>query len=309
MVYQPEENDSELYEFIPEMFMIPPMDGFLRRMLAARWGLILVSSPDHVDRGEVLDFLANLVIQQDFYSEFSAEVGEFENLEKEQRQLKSLDDVMGEAAEVIDEVNHEENGIDEIPDKFSRNSDVVFVKKLTTENVAGTIEQAMGGRLVVAGIEADGSFPALGNFLRLSGSPHLVAASLMGIIGLNTVAMICPECKMQVEINTAETGLLLMGNEPEVFISYTGRGCEHCDNTGLKGRLLINESCEISEKLRTAIKDGIPLRQLRILAKHEGMRTLLDAAWNLVESGVISIDELSRIANITDPEADKPANL
>jgi len=37
-------------------------------------GLILVSTPEHVDRHEILDFLANFALRQNFYSEFSAEL-------------------------------------------------------------------------------------------------------------------------------------------------------------------------------------------------------------------------------------------
>jgi len=53
----------------------------------------------------------------------------------------------------------------------------------------------------------------------------------------------------------------------------------------------------------------MPLRQLRILAKSEGMRTLLDAAWDLVDAGQTSLEEVSRIADVTDPESDIPLDL
>jgi len=309
MVYHPEESESGLYTFEPEMFLIPPMEGFLRRVLGARWGLILVCAPDHINRADILDFLANFALQQDYYSEFSADLGDFENLEKKKRRLRTLEEAVDDAVDVMNEIGEKDRGLTAPDGNFSRNSDLVFIDHLTPENVPGVVEQAMGGRLAIAGMDADGSFPALKNFLELLASPHLAAASLMGIIGLNTVAGICPDCKVRIEIDPTETEMLLLGKTPEMLVLHTGKGCETCNYTGVTGRILIHEAFEISEKVRTGIRDGMALRQLRILAKREGMRTLLDAAWDLVDAGLTSIEEVSRIADITDPESEKPTEV
>jgi len=309
MVYHPDENESDLYCFEPERFLVPPMEGILRRLFGVRWGLILVSTPEHVDRHEILDFLANFALQQNYYSEFSAELGVFEDLEVEQRRLRTLDDVLEEASEVISEAEKKANEFDISPVNFSRNSDLVFIENLTSENMPDAVGQAMGGRLAVAGITADGSFPALGSFLKLLGSPHLVAASLMGIIGLNSVAKNCPHCIVRIEIQPTEMEYLLLGQEPDVLVAYEGKGCEKCSHTGTHGRILIHEGLEVGERVRSGIRDGMPLRQLRILAKNEGMRTLLDAAWDLVDAGQASLEEVSRIADMTDPESDIPLDL
>jgi type II secretory ATPase GspE/PulE/Tfp pilus assembly ATPase PilB-like protein len=142
---------------------------------------------------------------------------------------------------------------------------------------------------------------ALRELNSLMKSDHLIAASLMGIIALNTVKRICPYCKVQVEHELSGEDVILAGKESAVVHSYIGTGCKSCDGTGYMGNILIHEGFETSPNIRNRILESIPLRQLRIVAKREGMRTLLDAAWNLVEAGETTLDEVTRIADITDP--------
>jgi type II secretory ATPase GspE/PulE/Tfp pilus assembly ATPase PilB-like protein len=65
----------------------------------------------------------------------------------------------------------------------------------------------------------------------------------------------------------------------------------------------------LSGNIRGKILEALPLRQLRIVAKKEGMRTLLDAAWDLAVSGETTLEEVARIADLTDPGREDPTDL
>ena len=119
----------------------------------------------------------------------------------------------------------------------------------------------MCGRLVVAGMVADGSFTALSAFNALLGSTHLAAASLIGIIGMNTVVRLCPDCKTACEYEIRDEDMLLMGISEPKLRGYESDGCESCNHTGTLDRILITETLEVSEKIRSGIGEGIPLRQ------------------------------------------------
>jgi hypothetical protein len=304
----PSDNDgSGFYAFEPERFLIPPMEGFLRRIFSARWGLIIVSAPKNINLPTIMNFLANFSIQQSYYSEFSASLGNFENLEAENRELKSIEDVIAEAREVLDRAESEvtdealpEDRTGHIP----RNSDIVFTYELSPKVAPSVVEGALSGNLVAAGIRAEGSFPALRNLIDLLQSDYLVASCLMGIIGLNTVARICPYCKVRIEHVLDKDDMILVGRKEQKLYSYKGMGCDQCGGTGYAGRILVHEGFEASEKLRSNIQASTPLRQLRMLAKQEGMRTLLDAAWTLAEKSETTLDEVLRIADVTDPGRD-----
>ncbi len=304
MTWIPEDSESELYAFEPERFLVPPMEGILRRLFGARWGMILVSAPEMVNLNPVLDFLADYSLQLSYYSQISAEQGDFEALERDKRRIRTIDEILEEAQEAmpatddeLPEVGENEQNVHHVP----RNPECVFIPELGPEIVSETVETALSGRLVIAGLRAEGSFPALQTFRSLVGSDHLAAASLMGIVGLNTVVGICPECKVRVEYELDESDAIFLGMEEKNLVGYHGTGCDACGGTGHSGRILIHEGFEVSEKLRTGLLEAMPPRHLRLHAINEGMTTLLDAAWALSEAGETTLEEVIRIAEVTDP--------
>jgi type II secretory ATPase GspE/PulE/Tfp pilus assembly ATPase PilB-like protein len=304
-------DDSELYAFEPERFLVPPMEGFLRRIFGARWGMILVSAPEFIDLSQILDFLANFSIQSSYYSEFSASKEDFYKLEKDERKIRTIEEVLQDAMKAIpdfqitDQVSHAIR-IDNIP---PRNPEIVFINELNNENISNAIEASVNHRLVVAGIRAEGSFPALQLFREYVKSDHLAAASLMGIIGLNTVGRICPECRIIVEHELGNLEQFMIGSHKEKLYSYVGTGCEICDFTGYHGQILIHEGLELTENLRNKILSKMKPRHLRMIAKQEGMSTLLDAAWALAEAGETTLEEAMRTAEETDPGGTEPTSI
>jgi len=336
MDWPDDSDEAGYYAFEPERFLIPPMEGFLRRMFGAPWGVILVSAPDFINLPTILEFLANFSLQQVYYSGFSAEAGEFHELKGERRRLRTIQEVLEDAKAALDKRKEQESEeprfvryleaasrepeeepdetryaeLDDagLPRRMSRNSDVVFIPELSPGLVQAAVEEAMTGHLVVSGIRADGSFPAMRRFLDLLGTEtgYLAAASLMGIIALNTVARICQECIVKVEHELSDEDVLMIGGQTKTLYSFRGMGCESCNGTGYRGRILIHEGFEMSPKMRLGVIRSIPPRQLRIMAKREGMRTLLDAAWTLAEAAETSLDEVVRIAEITDPGDEAP---
>jgi type IV pilus assembly protein PilB len=75
---------------------------------------------------------------------------------------------------------------------------------------------------------------------------------------------------------------------------YQGRGCEKCNNTGIKGRGGIFELFEITDEIRQLIMDGVTKEQLFAAARKNGMQTLRDAGLQAVFNGFTSIEEVVR---------------
>jgi hypothetical protein len=303
MTWSPDDDSKEPYDFEPERFMVPPMENLLRRLFGARWGVILVTAPQGVKLQPIFDFLANYSIQLAFYSEFSADQGDFENLNRDRSCILTVDDILKDAksalppGEGVPEPQPPECVVRHIP----RNPEFVFVPSLGPDIVGDVVQTALSGRLVVAAIQAEGSFLGLRDFVDLVGSEHLAAACIMGAVGLNTVARVCPECKEMVEYEVSDEDAFLLGARERKLIGFRGAGCPDCEQTGMCGRLLIHEGFEMSEKLRTDLLNHVSFRRLRMNAKREGMTTLLDAAWSLADASETTLEEVMRIADITDP--------
>ena len=64
-----------------------------------------------------------------------------------------------------------------------------------------------------------------------------------------------------------------------------GKGCDHCGQTGYRGRTAIFEVLPITEKIAEAINHRATARELRDLALEEGMVTLQMAAMQKISEG------------------------
>ncbi|MFH1743632.1 MAG: hypothetical protein ABIH23_31900 [bacterium] len=53
------------------------------------------------------------------------------------------------------------------------------------------------------------------------------------------------------------------------------RGCAKCNGTGYRGRLALHELIVGTENIKKAIKQSVPVEEIKVMAINEGMRTLL----------------------------------
>src|SRR6202043_1167872 len=125
--------------------------------------------------------------------------------------------------------------------------------------------------------------------------PFLLASVVKAFIAQRLVRTICSECLEKVEYPPeylAEIGFPLK----ELGTKFLrGKGCDHCRQTGYKGRAAIYEICLVTEPLRKMImkkKDGGELKQCAI---SEGMETLRQDGWRRVASGSTTIEEAVRV--------------
>ena len=75
---------------------------------------------------------------------------------------------------------------------------------------------------------------------------------------------------------------------------YYGKGCDHCKNTGYKGRTALFELLDINDTLRELILNKASASALRVAAQRGGMRTLRDAGIQKIFAGLTTIEEVVR---------------
>ncbi|MCK6598272.1 MAG: hypothetical protein L6Q37_07910 [Bdellovibrionaceae bacterium] len=81
-------------------------------------------------------------------------------------------------------------------------------------------------------------------------------------------------------------------NEVLEYKVFKGKGCNNCNNTGIKGRLAIYELLPMTEKIKDAILKGANQSQIRYLARELGLRTLRRSALLKLKRGLCSIEEV-----------------
>ena len=75
--------------------------------------------------------------------------------------------------------------------------------------------------------------------------PYILASALDTIIAQRLVRKLCPHCKEEKQKTPEETQLVkemmkeigMKGLKAENIKLYHGTGCEHCNNSGYKGRI------------------------------------------------------------------------
>ena len=106
---------------------------------------------------------------------------------------------------------------------------------------------------------------------------------------------ICLKCKTEYE--PTEEMLLQLGMRPsdvEGKRFYYGTGCNHCNNTGYKGRLAIFEIMLLTDRIKNQIMQQSSTDEIRRTAREQGLRVLRESGLLAIYDGVTTIDEVVR---------------
>jgi len=76
---------------------------------------------------------------------------------------------------------------------------------------------------------------------------------------------------------------------------HRGKGCEHCNLQGYKGRIGLFETLENTEAIKDLIVANAPANKINTQAIADGMITMAQDAFIKAVSGITSIDEILRV--------------
>ena len=79
--------------------------------------------------------------------------------------------------------------------------------------------------------------------------------------------------------------------------AFQGKGCDHCNQTGYRGRTGIYELLVIDDEIRTLILAHAGTQEIRDRAMHLGMTTLRQDGWRKVLEGVTTVEEIIRVTH------------
>lgn len=171
--------------------------------------------------------------------------------------------------------------------------DVLMVDSLADRaGAAAAVEAAQGGRLVLAGVEAEGAVAALQQLRSWRVEAFHLASSLTLVIGQRLVRRLCPSCREPVQASGSVSALL--GFDPGAIV-YAAAGCADCEGSGFAGQIGVFESIRGDAVIRRLVNDG---GDAAILARHAfiSVPNLGSAARALARSGVTTPEEAVRIS-------------
>jgi type IV pilus assembly protein PilB len=167
------------------------------------------------------------------------------------------------------------------------------IRDFETAEIA--VKASLTGHLVLSTLHTNDAPSTISRLMNMGIEPFLVASSVNLICAQRLVRRVCPRCKQ--DHPHAAQALVDAGFTPEeaaTVIPKKGKGCEHCNQTGYKGRVGLYEVMEITEELRELILVGASALELRRKAIDEGMITLRRSGLLKVMEGITTIEEVAR---------------
>tara|TARA_B100001109_G_scaffold252890_1_gene249679 strand:+ start:401 stop:2080 length:1680 start_codon:yes stop_codon:yes gene_type:complete len=165
------------------------------------------------------------------------------------------------------------------------------IRDLETAQIA--IQASLTGHLVLSTLHTNDAAGSVTRLVDMGTEPFLVAASLEGVLAQRLVRTICKDCRDSYEPNEAVLNQLgLSAHELGDKHFYTGRGCEVCAETGLRGRRGLFELLSVSDPIREMITDRAPTVALKQKAIELGMSTLREDGLRNIYEGVTTIEEV-----------------
>lgn len=172
--------------------------------------------------------------------------------------------------------------------------DIVMVGEMRDLETAEIgFKAASTGHLVVSTLHTNDAPQTVVRLIEMGIPAYLITSTVSLIVAQRLVGKVCDACKQPVEVSPQV--LANLGVRPEEFRDYQlfkGKGCNVCNNTGIKGRLAIYELMPMIEPIREAILNESSTSEIRKIARSNGMRTLRRSALLKLKRGETTIEEV-----------------
>lgn len=174
--------------------------------------------------------------------------------------------------------------------------DVILVGEIRdNETALEAIRASQTGHVVLSTLHCNDAVDAVQRLFDLNVNPNSLASELLAVIAQRLAKRICEHCKIE---DTPDPGILkelFPKGVPQGFRCYRGKGCQHCRDSGTRGRVGVIEYLQFNPELRNAISRRTPVGELRGLALDSGLFSMRDSALDHVIQGNIALAELPRI--------------
>lgn len=174
--------------------------------------------------------------------------------------------------------------------------DIMLVGEMRDfETVDIAIKAALTGHLVFSTVHTNDAASTIIRLVNMNVEPFLIADSVILVAAQRLVRRLCQKCKVPHKLPVK--ALIDIGFTPEEAESvdiWKAQGCDHCSNTGYKGRIALFEVMPIDEDIRHLILVKAQSRDIKKKATEKGMITLRRSGLIKIKNGVTSVEEVLR---------------
>ncbi|MEO0443384.1 MAG: type II secretion system ATPase GspE [Pseudomonadota bacterium] len=176
--------------------------------------------------------------------------------------------------------------------------DVVMIGEIRDSETASIAVQAsLTGHLVLSTLHTNTAIGAITRLQDMGVEPFLLSSSLEVVMAQRLVRVLCEHCKSPYSLTEAECERI--GADPQTMEDatvYQAQGCDHCNNTGYRGRTAIYELIVVDEPLRQLIHEGVGEQTMLRHARSKGSSLMADGRQRIL-NGHTSLEEVLRVTS------------
>jgi type IV pilus assembly protein PilB len=174
---------------------------------------------------------------------------------------------------------------------------VILVGEIRDAETADmAIQASLTGHLVFSTLHTNDAPSSITRLIDMGVEPFLVASSIMAILAQRLVRVPCSKCKEQYTPDSSETQYFEITAEQFAEAKFMrGKGCNHCQHTGYRGRIAVFELMGMNSTLREMTFKSEPAQSIRRQARLFGMRTLVEDALTKALVGKTSLMEVYKL--------------
>ena len=178
--------------------------------------------------------------------------------------------------------------------------DIILVGEIRDEDTASlAFRAAMTGHQVFSTLHTNSALGSIPRLLDIGVKPDIIAGNIIGIVAQRLVRSLCNSCKEPYSLGDIERSLLGLKTTDRQMEIYRAKGCNSCDNQGYSGRIALQEVLHFDSDMDELIARKGTQRDLLRMALSKGFRTLADVGAERVMDGSTSLEEMSRVVDLT----------
>ncbi len=179
--------------------------------------------------------------------------------------------------------------------------DIILVGEIRDEETAEmAFRAAMTGHQVFTTLHTNSAVSAITRLMDIGIHPGMMAGNVIGVIAQRLVRKLCTQCKQRYAPSLAERRLLDLSDGESPPSLFTATGCPQCEHQGYQGRLALTEVFRTDPELNALIARGATTGELARAVAAKGYRTLADDGIRRVLEGITTLEEVSRVVDLTE---------
>ncbi len=178
--------------------------------------------------------------------------------------------------------------------------DIILVGEIRDEDTASmALRAAMTGHQVFSTLHTNSAIGAIPRLLDIGVKPDILSGNLIGVIAQRLARKLCEKCRESTSIGSLERSLLGLKATDRQQTIYVAKGCPACDGMGYKGRLALIEVLTFDSDMDEVLARKGPQSELLRIALSKGFKTLIDVGTARVLDGASSLEEITRVVDLT----------